>query len=49
MEQAGYRLQDDFDYLDRQSFLIFKSKPSAMQLSQTPGLGSTSQADATAR
>jgi hypothetical protein len=23
MEQAGYKLQHEFDFLDRQSFLIF--------------------------
>jgi ubiquinone/menaquinone biosynthesis C-methylase UbiE len=27
MEQAGYVLQQEFDFLDRQSFLIFKVKP----------------------
>jgi arsenite methyltransferase len=48
MEQAGYRLENNFDYLDRQSFLIFKSKPSATQPSPAPGLGSISQAGATA-
>jgi arsenite methyltransferase len=26
MEQAGYRLQENFDFLDRQSFLIFAPK-----------------------
>ena len=26
MEQAGYTLQQEFDFLDRQSFLIFKAK-----------------------
>ena len=27
MEQAGYSLQEDIDFLDRQSFLIFAVKP----------------------
>ena len=27
MEQAGYALQQEYDFLDRQSFLIFKAKP----------------------
>ena len=27
MEQAGYSLQEDLDFLDRQSFLIFTAKP----------------------
>jgi arsenite methyltransferase len=27
MEQAGYTLQQEFDFLDRQSFLIFTAKP----------------------
>jgi arsenite methyltransferase len=27
MEQAGYMLQQEFDFLDRQSFLIFTTKP----------------------
>lgn len=26
LEQAGYELQNDFDFLDRQSFLVFASK-----------------------
>jgi hypothetical protein len=26
VEQAGYELQHDFDFLDRQSFLIFTPK-----------------------
>jgi arsenite methyltransferase len=29
MEQAGYRLQKEFNFLDRQSFLIFASDPPA--------------------
>jgi hypothetical protein len=29
MEQAGYSLQREFDFLDRQSFLIFAPKPPA--------------------
>jgi arsenite methyltransferase len=31
MEQAGYQLQREFNFLDRQSFLIFQPKPSAQQ------------------
>jgi len=27
MEQAGYTLQQEFDFLDRQSFLVFTTKP----------------------
>ena len=27
MDQAGYALQQEYDFLDRQSFLIFKTKP----------------------
>lgn len=30
MEQAGYSLQQEFDFLDRQSFLIFAPKPPAL-------------------
>ncbi|MGH7929968.1 MAG: class I SAM-dependent methyltransferase, partial [Candidatus Binatia bacterium] len=26
MEQAGYRLAQEFDFLDRQSFLIFEQR-----------------------
>jgi ubiquinone/menaquinone biosynthesis C-methylase UbiE len=29
MEQAGYKLQREFNFLDRQSFLVFESKPPA--------------------
>ncbi len=39
LEQAGYRLQAEFDYLDRQSFLIFVPKPRATEPSQAPALG----------
>ena len=49
LEQAGYRLRNDFDYLDRQSFLIFVPNPSARQPAQGPTLGSGSQADASAK
>ena len=27
MEEAGYRLEQEFDFLDRQSFLVFSRKP----------------------
>jgi hypothetical protein len=27
LEQAGYELQNDFDFLERQSFLLFAPKP----------------------
>lgn len=49
LEQAGYRLQNDFDYLDRQSFLIFVPNPSASQPSKAPTLDDESQTTATAR
>jgi len=42
LEQAGYRLQNEFDYLDRQSFLIFVPTPSARQFSRAPTPGSES-------
>ncbi|HEY7316238.1 MAG TPA: methyltransferase domain-containing protein [Candidatus Binatia bacterium] len=32
MDQAGYRLQREFNFLDRQSFLIFVPKPPAQEL-----------------
>ena len=36
MEQAGYSLQHEFDFLDRQSFLIFAPRTSAPELSKAP-------------
>ena len=36
MEQAGYRLQSEFNFLDRQSFLIFVPKQSAQAPSVMP-------------
>jgi arsenite methyltransferase len=36
MEQAGYRLQSEFNFLDRQSFLIFVPKESAQAPSVMP-------------
>jgi arsenite methyltransferase len=36
MEQAGYRLQRDFDFLDRQSFLILVPNQPAQRLSAAP-------------
>jgi arsenite methyltransferase len=36
MEQAGYSLQHEFDFLDRQSFLIFAPKPPAQEPSKAP-------------
>ena len=33
LEQAGYELQNDFDFLDRQSFLVFAPKPGAAKKS----------------
>jgi arsenite methyltransferase len=36
MEQAGYSLQHEFDFLDRQSFLIFAPKPPAQEPSNAP-------------
>ncbi len=34
MDQAGYSLQHEFDFLDRQSFLIFAPKPPALEPSK---------------
>lgn len=36
MEQAGYSLQREFDFLDRQSFLIFVPKPRAREAPAPP-------------
>lgn len=36
MEQAGYSLQNEFNFLDRQSFLIFASKQPAQEPSAVP-------------
>ncbi len=36
MDQAGYNLQHEFDFLDRQSFLIFAPKPPALEPSKAP-------------
>ncbi len=36
MEQAGYRLQNEFNFLDRQSFLIFVPNPTAQRPSAVP-------------
>jgi len=36
MEQAGYSLQHEFDFLDRQSFLIFAPNPPALEPSKAP-------------
>ncbi len=36
MDQAGYNLQHEFDFLDRQSFLIFAPKPQALEPSKAP-------------
>ena len=36
MDQAGYSLQREFNFLDRQSFLIFVPKPPAQELSSRP-------------
>ena len=36
MEQAGYSLQNEFNFLDRQSFLIFASKQPAQKPSAVP-------------
>jgi len=46
LAQAGYRLQHEFDYLDRQSFLIFAPKSSAAQSSRAPALRKESHAAA---
>jgi hypothetical protein len=36
MEQAGYRLQNEFNFLDRQSFLIFVPNQPAQGPSAAP-------------
>lgn len=36
LEQAGYELQNDFDFLDRQSFLVFAPKASEAKKSSAP-------------
>jgi len=36
MEQAGYSLQHEFDFLDRQSFLIFAPNSPALEPSKAP-------------
>ena len=36
LEQAGYELQNDFDFLERQSFLVFAPKPDKANKSGAP-------------
>jgi arsenite methyltransferase len=49
LQQAGYRLKEDFDYLDRQSFLVFVPKPDAARSSRAPRFGLDSKAIGLAR
>jgi arsenite methyltransferase len=36
LEQAGYELQNDFDFLDRQSFLVFAQAGSSKEIRRAP-------------